>query len=223
MRPQILFPLFAPIASLPGIGPKLAPLVARAAGGEKIADLIWHRPTGIVDRRTTPKLAQALDGAIATLIVTVDQHQPPRTPSLPYKVRCRDETGFLHLVFFRAKAEWLNKLLPIGEQRVISGKVERFRDEIQITHPDHVVPIAEFATVAIVEPVYGLTAGVSARIMARTVRSALERAPLLEEWLDPALVRREGWPGWHEALHTLHAPQEIGDLAPDRVARRRLA
>jgi len=223
MRPQILFPLFAPLSSLPGIGPKLAPLVARAVGGDKIADLIWHRPTGIVDRRTTPKLAQALDGTIVTLIVTVDQHQPPRTASLPYKIRCRDETGFLHLVFFRAKAEWLTKLLPVGEQRVVSGKVERFRDEIQITHPDHVVPLAELATVAIVEPVYGLTAGVSARVMARTVRSALERAPVLEEWLDPALIKRETWPGWREALHALHTPQELGDLAPDRVARRRLA
>ncbi len=223
MRPQILFPLFAPLSSLPGIGPKLAPLVARAVGGDKIADLIWHRPTGIVDRRTTPKLAQALDGTIVTLIVTVDQHQPPRTPSLPYKIRCRDETGFLHLVFFRAKAEWLTKLLPVGEQRVVSGKVERFRDEIQITHPDHVVPVAELAAVAIVEPVYGLTAGISARVMARTVRSALERAPILEEWLDPALVRRESWPGWREALQALHTPQELGDLAPDRVARRRLA
>ena len=223
MRPQILFPLFAPIASLPGIGPKLAPLVARAVNGEKIVDLIWHRPTGLVDRRTTPKVAQALDGAVATVIVTVDQHQPPRTSTLPYKVRCRDETGFLHLVFFRAKAEWLTKLLPVGEQRVVSGKVERFRDEIQITHPDHVVPLAELAAVAIVEPVYGLTAGVSARVMTRTVRIALERAPVLEEWLDPALVRRESWPSWRAALQALHMPQDLGDLSPDRAPRRRLA
>jgi ATP-dependent DNA helicase RecG len=223
MRPQILFPLFALINSLPGIGPKLAPLVARAVGGDKVVDLLWHRPLGLVDRRATPKIVQAPDGAIATFIVTVDQHLPPRTSSLPYKVRCRDETGFLHLVFFRAKGDWLSKQLPVGEQRVVSGKVERFRDEIQITHPDHVAPLDELAAIAIVEPVYGLTAGVSARVMTRTVRIAVDRAPDLDEWHDAALMRRENWPSWRDAIATLHAPRDGVDLLPANPARRRLA
>jgi ATP-dependent DNA helicase RecG len=223
MRPQTLFPLFAAITTLPGIGPKLAPLVARAVGGDRIVDLLWHRPVGIVDRRAMPKIAAAPDGMVATLRVLVDQHQPPRTPSLPYKIRCRDETGFVHLVFFRAKADWLLRQLPVGAERVVSGKVERFRDEIRITHPDHVAPVEELAAIATVEPVYGLTAGVGARVMARTVRGAVERAPALEEWLDPALMRREGWPAWCTAIGALHSPAGADDLLPDAPARRRLA
>jgi ATP-dependent DNA helicase RecG len=223
MRPQTLFPLFAAITTLPGIGPKLAPLVARAVGGDRIVDLLWHRPVGIVDRRAMPKVAAAPDGVVATLRVIVEQHLPPRTPSLPYKVRCRDETGFVHLVFFRAKGDWILRQLPVGAERVVSGRVERFRDEIQITHPDHVAPIEELAAIATVEPVYGLTAGVGARVMARTVRSAVERAPALEEWLDPALARREAWPDWRTAIAALHAPTGPEDLLPDTPVRRRLA
>ncbi|MBL8700170.1 MAG: ATP-dependent DNA helicase RecG [Alphaproteobacteria bacterium] len=223
MRPQILFSLFAPFLSLPGIGPKLAPLVARAVGGEKIVDLLWHRPTGLVDRRATPKIAAAADGAIATIVVTVDQHVAPRTRQLPYKVRCRDETGFLNLVFFHAKADWLAKQLPIGAQRVVSGRIERYRDEIQITHPDHVVPVEEMASVAIVEPTYALTTGVTARVMARTVRAAVDRAPDLPEWLDAALMAREAWPSWRAAIRALHGPASVAELSPTTVARRRLA
>jgi ATP-dependent DNA helicase RecG len=223
MRPQILFPLFAPLSTLPGMGPKLAPLVARAVGGEKVADLLWHRPLGLVDRRSTPLVAQAADGAVATLVVTVEQHMPPRTRTLPWRVRCRDDSGYLHLVFFRAREDWMLSQFPVGAVRVVSGRVERFRDEIQMPHPDHVGPPETLADIARVEPVYGLTAGVTARVMARTVRAALDRAPAFEEWLDPALLRREGWPGWREALETLHAPQGQADLLAGTAARRRLA
>jgi ATP-dependent DNA helicase RecG len=223
MRPQILFPLFAPLATLPGMGPKLAPLVARAVGGDKVADLLWHRPVGLVDRRSTPPVAQAPDGAVATLVVTVEQHVPPRTRTLPWRVRCRDDSGYIHLVFFRAREDWMLTQFPVGAVRVVSGRVERFRDEIQMPHPDHVGPPETLAEIARVEPVYGLTAGVTARVMARTVRAALDRAPAFEEWLDPALLRREGWPGWREALEALHAPQGQADLLAGTAARRRLA
>ncbi len=223
MRPQILFPLFAPLSSLPGMGPKLAPLVARAVGGDKVADLIWHKPAALVDRRATPPIATAADGAIATLIVTVDQHLPPRRPSLPYKIRCRDSSGFIQLVYFRAKADWLATLFPMGAQRVVSGRIERFRDEIQMSHPDHVGPVEDLARIATVEPVYGLSAGVSSRIMTRTVRAALDRVPDIGEWLDPTLMARERWRPWRESLLALHAPRDLVDLMPDTPLRRRLA
>jgi len=223
MRPQILFPLFAPLATMPGMGPKLAPLVARAVGGDKVADLLWHRPVGLVDRRSTPRVAEAPDGAVSTLVVTVEQHLAPRTRTLPWRVRCRDDSGYLHLVFFRAREDWMLSQFPVGAVRVVSGRVERFRDEIQMPHPDHVGPPETLAEIARVEPVYGLTAGVTARVMARTVRAALDRAPAFVEWLDPALRRREGWPGWREALEVLHAPQGQADLLAGTAARRRLA
>ena len=98
-------------------------------------------PTGIVDRRHQPKVKEAKDGAIATITVTVDQHQKPHNPRQPYRVRCRDETGFLFLVFFRAQGDYLEKLLPVGATRIVSGLVSttttRSRSPIPITssHP----------------------------------------------------------------------------------------
>jgi ATP-dependent DNA helicase RecG len=223
MRPQILFPLFAPLAGLPRMGPKLAPLVARAAGGERILDLVWHRPVALVDRRTTPPVAEARDGEIATLVVAIERHLPPRRPSLPYRIRCRDESGALTLVFFRASAERLATQFPEGSQRVVSGRVERFRDEVQMAHPDHSGPVEALARIAIVEPVYGLTAGVPAWVMSRAVQAAVARLPELPEWLDATLVARERWQPWRDCLRALHAPRDAADLLPANPLRRRLA
>jgi ATP-dependent DNA helicase RecG len=223
MRPEILFPLFAPLTSLPGIGPRLAPLFERAAQGPHVVDLLWHLPSGLIDRRFTPKVADAPAGVIATLVVQIDAHLAPRTPRLPYKVRCRDETGFLHLVFFRARGDWLAKSLPVGATRAISGRIERFRDEVQMTHPDYIVAPEEFAKLARIEPIYGLTAGLTPKVMGKAIHAALERVPDLPEWHDPALLAREKWSGWRPALEAAHAPQTDSDLSALTAPRRRLA
>ena len=116
---------------LPGIGPRLAPLVEKLAG-PKVVDLLWHRPYAVIDRRFMPKLRDSPDGRIATLRVRVDHHQPSASPRRPYRVLCADETGFLTLVFFHAKTDWLEKLLPVGAERIVSGLVEYFNGERQI-------------------------------------------------------------------------------------------
>jgi ATP-dependent DNA helicase RecG len=222
MRPSSLFKLFASVATLPGVGPKTAKALERVGLG-RVVDLLWHLPTGLVDRRQICTVATAPEAAIATLVVTVDQHLPPKTPRLPYKVRCRDATGFMHLVFFHAKRDYLEKTLPVGAQRVVSGRVERFRDEVQIAHPDHVALPEELERVATVEPVYGLTAGVTPRVMAKAVHASVALAPVLAEWNDPALVTRENWASWHEAVAQFHAPASEADLQLATPARRRVA
>ena len=112
MRPDILFPLFAPVTSLPGVGPRLGTLFDRLLGGEtetgpraKVVDLLWHHPSGLIDRRFTPKVAEAPEGAIATLTVHVDSHHKPHNPRQPYRVRCHDDSGTIHLVFFHVRSE----------------------------------------------------------------------------------------------------------------------
>ena len=222
MRPQILFPFFAPITGLPGVGPRFAKLIERVAG-PLVLDLVWHLPTGLVDRRFTPKIAEAPEGRIATIAVKVDAHIKPRNPRLPYKVRCRDDTGFLHLVFFHLKGDYLDKALPVGSTRVVSGRIERFRDEVQMTHPDHIAPPEEFVRLAAVEPVYRLTAGLPAKTLGRALKAAVARTPELAEWLDPALIARERWPTFRAAITAAHAPEREADLLPDTPARRRLA
>ncbi len=222
MRPSVLFPLFAPVTSVPGIGPRFAKLMEKI-GLTRVIDLLWHLPTGIVDRRYAPKIAEAEAGRVVTLVVRVDKHLPPGNPRLPYKVRCFDDTAWLHLVFFRPKPDYLAKTLPAGEVRVISGRIERYRDEIQMTHPDHIGTYEEYGSIATVEPVYGLTAGITPRVMAKAVRTALGRAPTLPEWLDAALVAREAWPAWHPALAAVHVPADEAVLDPQSPPRRRLA
>ncbi len=222
MRPEILFSLFASVTSLPGIGPRMGLLIEKLAGPH-IVDLLWHIPTGLIDRRFAPKVMAAPDGAIATLTVVVDAHIKPANPRQPYRVRCRDETGFLHLVFFHVKGDYLERLLPVGTTRLVSGKVEHFNNQVQITHPDHVVDPSEAASLKAIEPVYGLTAGVSLRMIQKAVDAALGRAPELPEWLDPAYLRQKSWAPWRTALTSLHAPASEADLNPDTQQRQRLA
>lgn len=222
MRPEILFPLFKPVTTLKGVGPRLAPLLERLAG-EHVVDLLWHLPNGIIDRRHQPKVADARDGEIATLTVRIEAHQRPPSKRSPYRVPCHDDTGRITLVFFHARPDYLAKVLPEGEVRVVSGRVEHFQGELQMTHPDHVVTLEEAPQVATVEPVYPLTAGVSLKVLSGVVDRALDLAPELPEWQDPALVTREGWADWRSALSTAHAPGDMGDLEPEAPARRRLA
>src|SRR6185437_2975904 len=120
-------------------------------------------------------------------------------------------------VFFHVKGDYLMRLLPPGTTRVVSGRVEHFNNEVQITHPDHILTVEEAAELR-VEPVYGLTAGVTPRVLRKAVAAALERAPALPEWLDPALVRREGWSEWLAALRQAHAPESEAELSPETPA-----
>jgi ATP-dependent DNA helicase RecG len=222
MRPQSLTPLFAQVTSLPGIGPRLGKLVERLVG-PLVVDLLWHLPLGVIDRRNAPEVAQAQPGTVATLTVTVEEHIVPRSSRHPYRVWCRDESGRLSLTYFNGREDYLKKLLPPGERRVISGKIEIYQGEVQMTHPDHVVPIEERESILRVEPIYGLTTGLTQRPLQKALAAAVERAPELPEWQDAAFLKKQKWSGWKASLAAAHAPVEDTDLAPLTLARARLA
>ena len=222
MRPAILNPLFAPATVLPGVGPRTAPAVERLAG-PLVVHLLWHLPSGLIDRRHAPKVAEAEAGATVTLTVRVDQHRPAPDKRRPARVYCSDETGTLTLVFFHARGDWLRQRLPEGTVRLVSGRVERYGDELQMVHPDHIAPLEERESVQTVEPIYPLTAGITLKPMTRAVRAALKRAPVLPEWIEPRLVEARRWPAWSEALAAAHAPEQASDLEADTLARARLA
>ena len=223
-RPEILFPLFAPVTSIKGVGPRIGALIERVAGAH-IADLLWHLPTGLLDRRYAPLVRDAEPGRIATVTVRVDTHRPPPAANrrIPYKVHCSDDTGELDLVFFHAHADYLEKTLPAGEQRVVSGMVELFDGTLQMTHPDIIAPVSERAAVMQVHPTYPLTEGLSQNVLRRAIVEAVGRAPELPDWLDPALAAQRSWPGWREAIAKVHDPADIADLDPTQAARQRLA
>ncbi|MBF0248101.1 MAG: ATP-dependent DNA helicase RecG [Alphaproteobacteria bacterium] len=222
MRPESLYPLFKPLSALKGVGPRLKPALERLAG-EHVADLLWLLPSGQVDRRYRPRVAEAQPGRIATLTVRIHQHVAPPSRNRPYRVICGDDTGTMVLTFFHARADYLTRTLPEGEVRVISGLVERYNDELQMTHPDHMVPESELETVLRVEPVYPLTHGVTQKVLSKLVVAALADAPELAEWHDASLMARRTWPSWRTALAQAHGPERADDLDPHAPARQRLA
>src|SRR6185295_3927992 len=220
MRPAILFPLFADIRTLSGVGPKLEKLIAKVAG-PRLVDLVFDLPVGVVDPSYRPKLSAAEAGRIATVEVTVLEHRPNRVKAQPYKVMVSDTTSLMELVFFRAHADYLAGLLPLGARRVLSGRIERFKDRLQMAHPDYVMAPDE--TFPLHEPVYGLTEGLTARPMAKAVRGGLEKLPAMPEWQDPAFVKQRKWDDFRAALETAHSPAHDSDLEPTTPARQRLA
>ena len=222
VRPQILYPLFAPVEQLPAVGPKVARLIEKVAG-PRVVDLLWHLPTGMIDRRYRPQLADAEPGRHATVHVCVTAHRAPASPRGPHRVIARDGTGELQIVYFRAKGDWLQRTYPVGAEVIVSGMVDVYNGQAQITHPDYVVPAGREGEIPAIEPVYGLTAGLQAGRMVKAAAAAIARAPALAEWLDPALVAREGWPGWREALVNAHTPTDPDRLGPQSPDRRRLA
>jgi ATP-dependent DNA helicase RecG len=221
VRPAILDRLFAPVTALPGIGSQSAKLFERLAG-PLVLDLLWHLPAGIVDRRASPDVRALEANRIATLMVRVEAHQPG-FGRRPYRVVCTDRTGTLTLVYFNVKGDHLARLLPVGTERVVSGRVEFYGAMPQMPHPDLVLRPEELDRLKPIEPVYPLTAGLSPRLVQRAVGAALERLPELPEWIDPALRQRRGWPDWGAAVRDVHGPESEADLSPATAARQRLA
>lgn len=221
-RPEILFPLFAGLEGLDGVGPKTARNFS-ALQIETPRDLLFHLPLNLIDRARRPSIRGLEFPAIATVEVTIGVHQPPRTRGRPYRVLVHDDLTEFQLVFFHARGDYLQKLLPTGARRLVSGKLELFDGIAQMPHPDHILRPEDAAELPQSEAVYALCAGVSAKLMTKAVAGAVQRAPVLAEWIDPALKTREAWPDWHSAVTQAHAPQVLVDLAPSAPARARLA
>jgi ATP-dependent DNA helicase RecG len=221
-RPEVLFPLFAELEGLPGVGPKTAATLVQG-GIASPRDLLVTLPHSGVDRTRRASVRDVAAPATVTVEVTVGRHLPPRTKGRPYRVEVTDAAITFQLVFFHAREDWLKRQLPTGQRRVVSGKVEIFDGVAQMVHPDHIVTLEEAGEIPAFEPVYPLTGGLTQKQVAKAAAGAVARAPDLPEWIDPALKARECWPGWAEAVRAAHAPERAGDLLPDAPARRRLA
>ncbi|TDE38399.1 ATP-dependent DNA helicase RecG [Antarcticimicrobium sediminis] len=221
-RPEILFPLFSDLETLDGVGPKTAKLMAQL-GIEAPRDLLFSLPYAVVDRRRRDTIRGADIPGTLTVEVTVGAHHPPRTRGGAYRIHVVDAQEEFQLVFFHARSEYLNQVLPEGERRVVSGKLELFDGMAQMVHPDHMLPVAEAGTIPDFEPVYHLTQGISQKVMYKAVQGALARAPDPADWIDPAYLTQQGWPGWDAAIRTAHAPKGMDDISPSAPSRMRLA
>ncbi|MDX1975125.1 MAG: ATP-dependent DNA helicase RecG [Rickettsiales bacterium] len=234
MRPESLYILFSPVTRIKGVGPRIGSALARllpvatqisGASVPIIRDLLFHLPVGLLDRRYTCGLGEIPnEGVVATFVVQVDEHEEPKKHSKkPYKVYCSNDTGSITLVFFNVHGDYLTRALPVGQKRVISGRVEKRDGLAQMAHPDIIAPVSQLAEVQKPEPVYPLTADISNKRVASLVAEALAQLPDLPEWITPERLAEQHWPSWKEALLKAHHPEENADLEPSATVRLRLA
>ena len=229
MRPNILNPLFAPLSALAGIGPKLEKLFGRLIGRDseppRIIDLLFHLPTGFVDRRNQPKLSEVKPDTVATVAVTIERHRPPppHRPRAPYNIEASDDTNTLTITYFNARKDYLEKLLPMGELRYVSGTATFYDGHLQMLHPDRVVDAEGFASLPLLDPIYPLTEGLGPNQVRKAMDLALARLPVLPEWQDEAWLSRNAYPEFSDALRTIHRPEQPDDIAPEGAAWSRLA
>ncbi|WDR05739.1 ATP-dependent DNA helicase RecG [Devosia rhodophyticola] len=229
-RPTSLDPLFRSLHTIKGVGDKLAALLSRFFGApdgqEAIAlDILMHMPASVVDRSRQVGIADAYLNQIVTLKLLIDRHQPaPRNRQyVPHRVFAHDESGEIQLVFFRAHGGWVEKSLPVGEERYVSGQIGFFNGEKQITHPDYIVEPDKFSTLPLVEPIYPLTNGLSSKALSKLVRQVVETIPSIPEWIPPATVANFNWPDFSTAMHAVHVPDAPADAELWGPARMRLA
>lgn len=221
-RPAELFPLFAGLETLTGIGPKTAKLFPQL-GIEAPRDLLFTLPNTGIDRRLRPSIQDADLPGVVTVAVTIVAHRAPRNRGGAYRIQVEDDQTSFQLVYFHARGDYLERLLPTGSRQIVSGRVEVFDSVAQMVHPEHAVPEDEATDIPVFEPVYPLTAGVTQKMMFKATRGALERMPKVDEWIDPNQKIKSEWPDFSVAILAAHTPLAQEDLAVTSPARERLA
>ncbi|KTS19216.1 ATP-dependent DNA helicase RecG [Methylobacterium indicum] len=230
LRPSLLDPLFAPATVLPGAGPKVAVLIDKLVGTPerpaRVVDLLFHLPQRGIARQLRGSIAEAPPGEPVTLGVTVVAHRPPQSAGRkPFRVLVEDQTGDITLVFFNLPRARIEKMLPLGSHRYVSGRIELWDGFRQMVHPSRILDEKGLADLPAVEPIYGATEGLTSRAIGKLAVSALDRLPTLPEWQDRSFLDRQGWPAFADALRTEHRPAEAAETEEDlkTPARRRLA
>ncbi len=208
MRPKILYKLFSNLETIKGIGPKNAKLIERLCG-KYLLDLILHRPIAYIDRRNSPKIKDLSNNSIVTLILKVDSHTPSFNKRMPYKITCSDDTGQLNIVYFNLRGPYLKKMFPIGSKKVVSGKVEEFNGVFQMTHPQHIADESNLDSVKKIECVYPLTAGISSKIIQKSINSSLAIIDDLPEWIPVDYLQKNKWTSWKKSIYKMHNPNEL--------------
>ena len=224
-RPSDLNAYFANVTTLTGVGEKVGDALGRAMGA-RIKDLVLTPPSGLIDRTNRPTIAGAREGDIATFEVTVGRHIAPNARNRPYRVRVFDDTGDMTLTWFKAYPQSMEKMMPEGSRRIISGKCEVFNAELQMTHPDYVLAPEKADDLPELETLYPLTAGLGQKMARKSINGALDKVldgPALGNWLDPAFKSQQNWPDYRTALALLHRPEHPVDINDDSPVRRRLA
>ncbi|MGJ8558297.1 MAG: OB-fold nucleic acid binding domain-containing protein, partial [Sulfitobacter geojensis] len=221
-RPEPLFPLFAGLETLDGIGPKTAQNFVQL-GVLAPRDLLFTLPYSGIDRALRDSVKDAILPATLTVAVTIGTHRPARNKGGAYRIHVQDAQTDFQLVYFHARGDYLARQLPEGSRVIVSGRVELFDGVAQMVHPDFAVREDEAQTIPTFEPVYPLTHGVTQKLMYKATRGALERLPEMAEWVDLEQKSQSSWPDFDAAVRAAHDPKNMADLSATAPARERLA
>lgn len=208
--------IFSNLTNLAGVGDKLAGFLSRLIGGERVVDLLYHRPSHINHKKFLPHLYEVQNKELIITKVKVESYIKPQNNRQPFRIRCFAPSGYLTLTFFKTFPNYIEKNFPIGEEIAVSGTAERFNDELQISHPDYVFPALQIDKIPKVEVIYHSITAFSQKFLRSKIALALNKTPDFPEWVNEDLLKQQGWGSWKSSILNLHQSNE-------EKARKRLA
>lgn len=184
----------------------------------KVIDLLYHKPEKVLFRKENPDLRTVQDGDLITVKVVVDDYKIPYKNYQPHKILCHNQTGFITIVYFKM-LDYMKPMFKEGNEIVISGKVEKFNNELQMTHPDYV----NNQNIPNYEQIYPLTAGLINKNLRQNIQKILQKIPDLPEWLPNDLLFENGWKSWKESILSMHNAKNDNELLDNSPYIERLA
>jgi len=199
--------LLSDLTKLKGVGTKTTTLLKKKKINN-IFDLLWKLPKSYTDRSHSVKIQNLKIGENQTITIIPQKYSFPRIRNLPNKVTCSDETGEIDCIFFNSYEGYVRKILPLGKEITVSGKIGFFRKKYQLTNPKYISE--DSLLIKQKHNTYSLTEGISEKIYNKIINQIITNLPLLHEWHSKNILNKFGNVKWNEAIIELHKPENIG-------------
>ena len=199
--------LLSDLKSIKGVGLKTSNLLKRKKINS-IFDLLWKLPKSYTDRSLSSKIKDLKIDEIQTITIIPQKYSFPRVRNLPNRVLCRDETGEIDCVFFNSYEGYIRKILPIGKEVTISGRIKYFRNKYQLTNPKYISE--DSSIIKQKHNTYSLTEGISEKVYNKIIFQIIKNLPQIDEWHSKDILKNFGNIGWNDSIKKLHDPENIG-------------
>jgi RecG-like helicase len=171
--------LLLDLSKLKGVGNKTAKILKKK-NINNIFDLLWKLPKSYTDRSLSSKIKDLKIGETQTVTIVPKKYYFPRVRNLPNKVSCLDDTGEIDCVFFNSYEGYIKKILPIGKEITVSGKIGQFRNRYQLTNPKYVAENSSLIKQK--HNSYTLTDGIPEKFIIRILIKFKIIYPNLDKW-----------------------------------------
>ena len=199
--------LLSDLSSLKGVGIKTKNLLKKKKINN-IFDLLWKLPKSYTDRSLSSKIKDLRIGEIQTVTITPQKYSFPRVRNLPNRVSCSDETGKIDCVFFNSFEGYVKKILPLGKEITVSGKISFFKDKYQLTNPKYLSE--DSSLIKQKHNTYSLTEGISEKVYNNIINQIIQNLPILKEWHSENILEKFNNISWNDSVKELHKPENVG-------------